>query len=206
MAEVVSTHVKVAYVAVFGAMAAVISLLKIEIPFPILVWLKFDFAEIPDLIAYLLGGLWVGVVTAFVHMLLLNIAAMHPVIGPVMKFLAVISMMVGISAWRKLKHNPGMLSSLAVAAVFRVVIMTFANIVCFYVFLPEVLKAMPEILRPFFGEIGSVEAAFMIALGLTGIYNALHTVLTIVISYKVFDVAVRYIRLPMASPRASGPR
>ncbi|PCN50978.1 hypothetical protein B6U99_01545 [Candidatus Geothermarchaeota archaeon ex4572_27] len=179
MAEVVSTHVKVAYVAVFGAMAAVISLLKIEIPFPILVWLKFDFAEIPDLIAYLLGGLWVGVVTAFVHMLLLNIAAMHPVIGPVMKFLAVISMMVGISAWRKLKHNPGMLSSLA---------------------------AMPEILRPFFGEIGSVEAAFMIALGLTGIYNALHTVLTIVISYKVFDVAVRYIRLPMASPRASGPR
>lgn len=199
VAETVSTHIKVAYVAVFGAIAAAISLLKVEIPFPILVWLKFDFAEIPDLIAYLLGGPWVGIATAFVHMLLLNIAAMHPIVGPAMKFLAVVSMIMGISVLRTLRPNPGMWSSLAMAAVFRVIIMTLANIVCFYMFLPEVLKALPGILRPFFGEIGSVEAALIIALGLTGIYNALHTVLTVVISYKVFDAAVRYLRLPMAS-------
>jgi len=191
-----SAYIKISYCAVFGALAALISILKFEIPMPILFWLKFDFAEIPDMIAYLLGGFEVGIITTFIHMLLLNISATHPIIGPMAKFSAVISMMIGISILRRIKSNPGLISSITTAMVFRVVIMTFVNIIIFYVFLPGVLLAMPKILEPFFGNLGSVEAALLVALALTGVYNAIHTGLTLSLAYNLYEAASKYLKLP----------
>lgn len=187
-------YIKISYAAVFGSLAAVISLLRIEIPMPILFWLKFDFAEIPDMIAYFLGGFKVGLSTAFIHMIILNMAAEHPGIGPAAKFLAVISMMIGISLYRRWRRGSSLIGMLSIAIILRVFIMTIANIVIFYVFLPGLLKALPGILSPFFGEIRSIEAALIVTLLLTGIYNIIHTLLTLIISVKIYGAAIRYLR------------
>jgi len=185
---------KISYSAIFGALAAVVSFLKIKFPMPILFWLKFDFAEIPDFLAFYVGGLSVGITTTLIHYIILNLGVpVHPVIGPLAKLTAVISMMIGINILRVIRKSTGLLSELVSAIVFRVIIMTFMNIAIYYIFIPNVLEKLPQILKPFFGEIGSIEAAFLIVLGLTGIYNALHAILTVVVSNRIYIAAKRYL-------------
>ena len=191
-----SISLKISYSAIFGALAATISFLHIRFPMPILFWLEFDFAEIPDFIAYYIGGFNVGVATAFIHCLILNLGnPVHPIVGPLAKFSAVVSMMIGISFLKKFMKEIGLITQLLSAMIFRVTIMTFVNILIFYVFIPSVLQALPKILAPFFGKISTVEVAFLITLGLTGIYNALHTIMTVIIANRIFVVIRRYLGL-----------
>lgn len=187
---------KISYSAIFGALAIVISLLKIEFPMPILFWLKFDFAEVPDLLAFYIGGLDVGIATTLIHYIILNLGTpVHPVIGPLAKFVAVLSMMIGIYLAGLLREKPGLTTQLTFAILFRVVLMTFMNIIIYYIFIPDVLQNLPKILKPYFGEIGTVEAAFILVLGLTGIFNAVHALITVIIANRIYIAAIKYLDL-----------
>lgn len=83
-----------AYVIVFSALALVLTFSKAEIPYPLLPYLKFDFAEIPIMMALLIGGLVPGLATAVIHWIGLSLARGW-ILGALMKFLAVAPMVVG---------------------------------------------------------------------------------------------------------------
>ncbi len=86
--------VVVAYVIVFSALALVLTFSKAEIPYPLMPYLKFDFAEIPIMLALLLVGLVPGLITEVIHWIGLSIARGW-VLGPLMKILAVVPMIFG---------------------------------------------------------------------------------------------------------------
>jgi riboflavin transporter FmnP len=84
-------------IGIFGATVALISLtLSHLIAFYPLTYLKFDPAEIIVILSLLLFGPYVAIGIAFIHFALLNVFTGFPIIGPGMKFLAVISTIVGI--------------------------------------------------------------------------------------------------------------
>src|SRR5207245_11184523 len=69
--------------AVFGALAAVVAfLIQIPYPDPALPFLRLDLAEIVDVLAFLLFGPAVGLLTALLHYVFLNFSPSLPVWGP----------------------------------------------------------------------------------------------------------------------------
>ena len=95
---------KITFTALFASLAVAFSILKLEAPFPLLPWLKFDLAEIPVMLAYLTCGLGYGLLAEFLHYLGL-VARGSNVLNAFMKFLAVSSMMVGCSLFRKTMYR-----------------------------------------------------------------------------------------------------
>src|SRR5229473_4130894 len=84
--------------AVFGALAAVIAFL-IQIPYPVpgFTFLQIDLAEIVDVLAFLLFGPAVGLLTTLIHYLVLNfLPTASPIFGPLLKLFAVTSMLFGM--------------------------------------------------------------------------------------------------------------
>ena len=144
---------KIAYAAVFGAFAGVVSLIfanpvvSVIFGFPILTYLLIDPAEIFDFLAYFIGGPRVGVFTAFIHFFILLLAAgitgnLINLTGAPMKLAGVLSAFLGISVGLRLysraaSKNPRLnrmiSSSFLSGAVVRVLIMIPANIVYFFV-------------------------------------------------------------------------
>src|SRR6266540_3882182 len=73
--------------AVFGALAAVIAFL-VQIPYPVpgFTFLQLDLAEIVDVLAFLLFGPAVGLLTTLIHYLVLNfLPTASPIFGPMLK-------------------------------------------------------------------------------------------------------------------------
>ncbi len=193
-----SLALKISLCAVFSSLAAAISLLHIEIPMPILIWLKFDFAEIPDMMAYYIGGFYIGVLTALIHMVILNLTSDFPIIGPSAKFLAVVSMMLGLKIYSmvaKSKGNPHIvnISTTLSAISMRTIIMTFYNLLIFLILLPDLLQVLPSILKPYFGYSMNVSYALIVTLILTGIFNIIHGLLTILVSNKIVEQVSKYL-------------
>jgi riboflavin transporter FmnP len=94
-----STHkttVSLAGAGVFAALAALLTLAKAEVPFPLIPYLKIDFAEIPILIAFFLFGPVSATITAAIQWLFLNVQGSDAPLGPMIKFLAVLSTITGL--------------------------------------------------------------------------------------------------------------
>ncbi|RLF03056.1 MAG: hypothetical protein DRJ64_08690, partial [Thermoprotei archaeon] len=86
---------KLSLTAVMGATAIITSLMKIEIPFPILYYLKIDFAEIPAYLTYFLVGAKLGILCGSFHFIGLALRS-GDILGPLMKYLAEISNILGM--------------------------------------------------------------------------------------------------------------
>src|SRR5712692_11701421 len=94
----VSPTVTIAGAATFGALAAMLTIVlgpALQPSFPILVYLKFDFAEVVDVIAFLMFGPIAGLLTAMVHGGILAEVGGDP-FGASLKFLAVLTTYAGI--------------------------------------------------------------------------------------------------------------
>ncbi len=87
--------VSLAGAGVFAALAALLTLAKAEIPFPLIPYLKIDFAEIPIMIAFFLFGPPAAVVSSVIQWLFLNVQGSFAPLGPFLKFGAVISTLGG---------------------------------------------------------------------------------------------------------------
>ena len=185
--------VVIAGAAVFGALAALISLLAppvIQPSFPILFYLKFDIAEIVDISALLIFGPIAGVVTAIVHATILSVAPGGAgAFGASLKFLAVLSTYVGIMLAPRLgKHRflvAGSIMTL-LGSVTRVALTTVVN----YLYLISIAQVV-------FGQNYTGFAQFVLSqagvnvsgtgfviyvLGLTAVFNAIHAVFSVVVS------------------------
>ncbi len=168
--------------AVFGALAAVIAFL-IQIPYPVpgFTFLQIDLAEIVDVLAFLLFGPAVGLLTTLIHYLVLNfLPTASPIFGPLLKLFGVTSMILGM--WlgygaysRILRWRGGVITGfgimLGTGAVLRAIILTPINYVfLILVFAPNTAFST-SFLSFYFGGLA--------------VYNVLQTVLATVVPFIV---------------------
>ena len=168
--------------AVFGALAAVIAfLIQIPYPAPGFTFLQLDLAEIVDVLAFLLFGPAVGLLTTLIHYLVLNfLPTASPIFGPLLKLFGVTSMLLGM--WlgygaysRILKRTGGVITGygimLGTGAVLRATLLTPINYVfLIFVFAPNTAFSTSFLSFYFVG---------------LAIYNVLQTVLAAVVPFVV---------------------
>ncbi|MCS7145450.1 MAG: ECF transporter S component [Aigarchaeota archaeon] len=171
--------------AVFGGLAFTMGLLPASFPFPPIPYLRFDLAEIPSLIAMMMFGPTIGFIAATSHFIALLMFGEWTPIGPVMKFLAVSSSLLGF--WAAARLTTGMGSkvcsvSLAVfGAAVRVIVMGLANYILLTALFPFFLDEGARLLSSFTGiQINTVEEKLFFVLLFTSIYNALHIPLSMI--------------------------
>lgn len=170
--------VKISLTALFGSLAIVFSILRLEARFPLLPWLKFDLAEIPSMLAYFTCGLGYGILAEAIHYLGL-VARGSNFLNAFMKFLAVTSMMVGYSLFTRTIHK-------AVSGiVLRVVAMSIMNYVYFYFLYPNFLSYALKVA-------GSIELLY----GYTAVFNTIHGALTIGVSLLLVREIEKRVKLP----------
>ena len=121
---------------VFAALAALLTLAKAEIPFPLIPYLKIDFSEIPILIAFFLFGPPAAAVSAVIQWMFLNVQGSDAPLGPLLKFAAVISTLAGFwlgnEVYRHIKGSrvhPNVALSMMFGGgvLFRIATMTVLN-------------------------------------------------------------------------------
>lgn len=193
----------IANVIVFSALAVMLTSLKAEVPFPLLPYLKFDFAEIPIMITLFLFGPVPSLVAEVIHWIALTVTRGW-ILGPLMKFLAVVPMIVGfwlgVIMYKKLRlgktRNVVILFVVGniVGIVARVLVASIANIVVFLIVAPEWLGYAGYML----GLVGivttSVFEILLWALLLTGVFNTLHVPLSSFVAVTMLKGAI--IRMP----------
>ena len=85
--------------AVFGSLAALTTIVlpaNIQPAFPLLTFLRFDPAELFDVLAFLIFGPIPGLITATVHWAILAETGTNGILGPTGKFAAVLSTLFGL--------------------------------------------------------------------------------------------------------------
>jgi riboflavin transporter FmnP len=201
--------------AVFGALAAVIAFL-IQIPYPVpgFTFLQIDLAEIVDVLAFLLFGPAVGLLTTLIHYLVLNfLPTASPIFGPLLKLFGVTSMLLGMwlgygTYTRILRRRGGLMTGfgimLGTGAVLRAILLTPIN----YVFLIFVFAPNTAFSTSFLG----------FYFGGLAIYNVLQTLLAGIVPLLVVRALSRVapnleartwfarLKLPMAKRNEGAPQ
>jgi riboflavin transporter FmnP len=131
-----NTTVTLAGAAVFAALAALLTLAKAQVPFPLIPYLQIDFAEIPIVIVFFLFGPVSAVITGVIQWLFLNVQGSDAPLGPAIKFVAVLSTISGLwlgnEFYRRVKGN-GAHAKVALSMmltggiVLRILAMTIVN-------------------------------------------------------------------------------
>jgi len=203
-APALRTSKQVSTMAALGSLAAVLSILNMTIPFPLVPFLKFDFAEIPDILAFLLLGPTAGLFTTAIHALFLYfvVPPFSPV-GPIMKFAAVISMMLGLWLGSILfgfmkRFSSSLGSRLFIVSVFtfgassRVIIMSLLTFLLYYLLMPDMYLPLA---RELLGRLGmqfqsDISVALVVVL-FTGVFNLLHVIMGLSSALVVLRVLTR---------------
>jgi riboflavin transporter FmnP len=87
--------VTLAGAAVFAALAAMLTLARASVPFPLIPYLQIDLAELPIMISFFLFGPFAAILTELVHWLFLNEVGADAPLGPAVKLVAVLSTFLG---------------------------------------------------------------------------------------------------------------
>ena len=85
----------IAGAAVFAALAAILTLARASVPFPLIPYLQIDFAELPIMVSFFLFGPLAAVVTELVHWIFLNETGSDVPLGPAIKLVAILSTFFG---------------------------------------------------------------------------------------------------------------
>jgi riboflavin transporter FmnP len=198
----VSPTVAVAGAATFGALAAMLTIVlgpALQPSFPILIYLKFDFAEVVDVIAFLIFGPIAGLLTAIVHGgILAAVPGGTGAFGASLKFLAVLSTYAGISLASRLGKQTlrrAGFSMVAFSLVTRVILMTIVNYL-FIIFFAQVLfgqdyLAFAQFLLTSAGINLSGFELVGYVLGLTAVFNAIHALFTVTVSLVIMGALLK---------------
>ncbi len=176
--------------AVFAALAAILTLAKAEVPFPLIPYLQIDFSEIPIMIAFFMFGPVAGAMSAVIQWIFLNFTGSEAPLGPAIKFVAVISTLggfwLGNEIYRRIKVNTvhptlAVLTALGSGILWRVVSMTIVNyVVLLYIgpvfFGADYLGFAKITLEKVTGwQLGSVTMVLAYTLLFTAVYNIVNT-------------------------------
>lgn len=185
---------EIASIAAFGAIAGVVTTVT---NLPILPFLRFDMGEIIDFLAFLILGPLAGIIVAFIHFITLVIIsggyAQVPFASQFMKFVAVSSTMLGFLLITRTKS---ILVGVASAIVVRVLFMALANYLFFFVFFPFTLKGAIASISNFLGY--KIEGFFyelLLLLAFTGLFNALHGLITALIPVYILKKSPQIVSL-----------
>ena len=186
--------VTAAYIVVFSALAIVLTFAKVEVAYPLLPYLKFDFAEVPVVIALMLGGLVPGLVTDVIHWVGLSLARGW-VLGPLMKFLAVIPMVVGFWLGMRIHERrwsvKSIVTSIMFGTAFRVAVCSVLNVAVLLFIAPEFLQFSEYSLKALGINVASTHDVILWTLTLNGIFNAVHVILSTAIAIMLFRAAAK---------------
>jgi riboflavin transporter FmnP len=176
--------IQVTLIGTLGAVVTIVTLTSSHLfRFYPLNYLVFDPAEIIIILGLFLFGPYIAIGIAFVHFMLLNINAEFPIIGPGMKFLAVISTIIGIylglSLFKFKKTIYMILFALILALIVRNAIMTLANYALFLTVFAPFLSFAENLITKATGLPGSL---FFI-LVFTAIYNTIHVFISVIPAY-----------------------
>ena len=181
--------------AIFGALAAVLAVLPLSFPFPLIPYLRFEVAEIPVVIAFLGFGPLPGIVSALTYWGVLTLVGEFTPIGPAMKFLAVASMLLGLWVGFKLSKNSyrlGLTLGFLFGSLLRVLTMTAANYVILLYLFPEFLDYAIQALSASLGiQFGCLGTAFTLILIFTAVFNVLHMMLSLFPSLFLLNCMVK---------------
>ncbi|MEM4416565.1 MAG: hypothetical protein QXD32_00735 [Nitrososphaerota archaeon] len=183
---------KIAGAASLAALAYVLGLAPASIPFPLLPFLRFDLAEVPDVLAFLIFGWKYGIVTALAHWYALVITAQSgfapPPIPQLMKLAAVLSMMLGVYAGLKVSRKLGMgrlLVTTGFAMAARAIVMTPITFVLYYFLLPSVYLPFGRRVLSAAGYFAETDIAVALTIsGLTAVFNMLSSAIIVPASFS----------------------
>lgn len=169
---------EIAGAAILAALASTLTLIGastlIRMP-PPFSYLVFDPSEIPPLIAYFMFGFKTSAIVATVHFIFLMFRGEFFPIGPLMKYVAIISTLVGFELFKRFKFKD--LAVVIFSSIFRAVIMMFFNIFVLISLFRELVLAIG----------GNLIRGLTIILLVTAIYNVIHV---IVFDYPIAKIVI----------------
>jgi riboflavin transporter FmnP len=175
-------------------------MINITIPFPLLPYLKFDFSEIPVTMTFFLIGPQYALLSTAIYWILLTIRA-GDILGPAMKGAAVASMIIGL--WVSSKVTKGnktkgvkslITSGLAIGGLLRIVVLSMFNYAVLTYIAPFWLDYATELVAVLGLPTTSASQTILWVLLLTGLYNFLHTALSMVPSVFITEAIIN--RMP----------
>ncbi len=189
--------------ALFGSLAALSTVMipaGIQPSFPILPFLRFDPAELFSVLAFLIFGPIAALIAATVHWIFLTATGSTP-LGPAVKFVAVLSTLVGL--WlgsmtyrrfaRKFHHMSAALASiLGFAVLTRVGLLLPINYFVFtyigpVIFGIDYLGFSQRTLQATLGlQFAGPWQVLTIMLLYTSIFNGLHAAFSVLVPYVIF--------------------
>jgi len=190
--------------AVFGGLAALSTVIvpaRIQPPYPIMPFLRFDPAELFSVLAFLIFGPIPAIVTATVHWIFLTATGTNGPLGPAVKFISVLSTLLGLwigskiyarlaGAYRYLSVAVG--SMLGSAMVVRVGVLLVVNYFVFTYIGPIIFgidyigfsqRTLQGTLGLHFAGPDQIIAAMLLY---TGIFNGLHAIFSVMVPYALF--------------------
>ena len=186
----------IALSAIFSALAVMLTMINITIPFPLLPYLKFDFSEIPVTLAFFLIGPQYALLSTAIYWIVLTIRA-GDILGPAMKGAAVASMIIGL--WVASKVTKGnkangvkslITSGLVIGILLRVVMMSVFNYAVFTIIAPFWLEYATGLVAALGLPTTSTSQTILWVLLLTGLYNLLHTALSMIPSVFITEATI----------------
>ena len=188
------SHTALSASAIFGALAAVMAILPLSFPFPLLPYQKFDFAELPVMVAFFIFGPGPGLVSSVVYWMVLNFVGSFVPIGPAAKFGAVVTMILGMwlgaRIYRKVNMRTGIAGffalTISLGMILRIIAMSVMNFIILWLLFPSFLDLASTSLNVSMGLTFSAPIdALIAALLVTALFNALHIFLSVIPSYLI---------------------
>lgn len=193
--EVKSRSLQIILPAIFASMAVFMTMANLVVPFPILPYLRFELAEIPVIVIFLIMGLIPGLTTTVIYWAILNVVGEWVPIGPAMKFLSLaptlVGLWIGLAIYHRFLNERRSIAaslglSISFAIISRVLVTSLLNFVLLWYLFPFFLDIAAGSLTSTLGLIvSSPTAAILLTLLFTAIFNIIHTFLSIIPSYLV---------------------
>ncbi len=169
----------------FAASSAALTLLHVMFPFPLLPFLEFDMAEIPDTLAFLILGPRGGVLVATIHCILLYVLGAFTIFSPLMKLFAEGSMFIGLYLSYRLTR--GWKAATALGVFFRALIMLFVTLALYYVIMPSIYLPTADLAMGILGvHISSPLLIALLLVGITTLFNVIAGIITLGVSFGIY--------------------
>ncbi|MEM3712386.1 MAG: ECF transporter S component [Thermoproteota archaeon] len=203
------TTFEIVLAALCAGLAIFLTVYKVVFAFPILPYLKFELAEIPVVMAFLVAGPFSGLLSSVIYWIILMMVGEWTPIGPIMKFLAVVPTILGLWAGfilsKRIKKNPNILLPMTLgtvlAIVARVVVTSLMNFLVLWWLFPFFLNDAAKSLKTTIGfQADSPYAVLLMTLVFTAVFNIIHSFLSIIPSYYLVKAVVRVKSIGLRRP------
>ncbi|MEM2286420.1 MAG: hypothetical protein QXS51_01365 [Thermoproteota archaeon] len=194
---------EIALAALCAGLAIFLTIYKVVFAFPILPYLKFELAEIPVIMAFLMAGPSPGLLSSVIYWIVLTMVGEWTPIGPLMKFLAVTPTILGLWAGlvlsKRLKKNSSVFLSMGLgilmAMAARVIVTSLMNFLVLWWLFPHFLSLAAKYLNATIGfQTDSPYAVLLMTLLFTAVFNILHSFFSIIPSYYLVVKAIMRVK------------